>query len=64
LLFGAIGDYSLVLLFSVSEIPTSGIRSFQVRQGVSFVWSKSTWRLSIISFEGKDLIFPIWIYFH
>jgi len=29
----------------------------------SFKWSKSTWRLSTVSLGGKDLIFPIWIYF-
>ena len=64
LLVRVIGDCSLVFLFSVAKIPTSGIKAFQVRRGVLFGWSKSTWRLSTVSFRGKDLIFPIWICFH
>ena len=59
-----ISDYYLQLLFSVAWIHNKWYPSFFGFNGeFSFRWSKSTRRLSTVSFAGKDLIFPILICF-
>ena len=58
--FLVFGGYSPVHHYSdVGDSNKWYIWTFRVRRGVSFGWSKSTWKQSTVSFGGKDLIFPI-----
>jgi len=60
----AIGDYSLVLFFSVAWDLNKWYQSFSGSTG-SFIRVKQiALETYTISIGDKDLIFPIWICFH